>query len=679
MAYEYQMLTEPDAIRLVVLQPSNDLETPLECGLISTTLSHCQYDLLEHYTALSYVWGDPSNIVTIKVDGYALSITASLDAALRHLRDTSRMRKIWADAICINQNDFEERNQQVRQMASVYSVAQHTIIWIGEGTADTDKFFKNLKLLSSQKLTGRRSENPDADIFHILDSVTASKDILSRQWFKRVWVLQELVRSRDPWVQCGRFFAKWEDMKRNVSDMLLAQSGKEKIQVFNDMAKLYSDYHSGRFRNRLDQDPRDPTPIAEKLLSLLISRRGLGVADARDMLFAHVGLLGNVQLNKSLIRLIEVDYRKEESLVFFDIARFLTEAFQDYRIISFLEYRHPISSSNTTSWVPEWTVTSPPQYLSISSALRLEDTISARYFPPNPQCLNFWVPKARVLACRGWTLARIKALNSEVCRDIISKCWKQFHHLREDFANNPKYHCKVKDLLSLLGIAFKESYEKWQHLLGKTPDPANILTIIGNHLESLEEPFDAPSFLKSSKLFENLEKFSQEEQTLRDGIQQTCNYLTDELLPRKQPLLFGGSEPTRGQTSTLEPQSLLAHLTIQGFGIEDKHMFHYRKLATLDDGTPALVPDSTQPGDVVAMLMRRSIPLILRPIEVQDLSIEEDIESQIRHSGHFSTKQKSIQHFNVVGECFVEGLMYGEAYEIYKAEFVRQPRILALH
>jgi hypothetical protein len=126
LPYQYQKLTEPDALRLVLLKPSNDLEGHLDCDLLSTTLSICENDLLDHYTALSYVWGDPSRRVLIKVAGRTLSITESLDTALRHLRDPSRTRRIWADAICINQNDFEERNQQVRQMASVYAIAQHS-------------------------------------------------------------------------------------------------------------------------------------------------------------------------------------------------------------------------------------------------------------------------------------------------------------------------------------------------------------------------------------------------------------------------------------------------------------------------------------------------------------------------------------------------------------------------
>ncbi|KAF8848522.1 HET-domain-containing protein, partial [Acephala macrosclerotiorum] len=357
-AYQYQKLTEPDAIRLILLQPSDDLQSPLECELISTTLSYCQNDLLDHYTALSYVWGDPSLRAMMKVAGRALSITASLDTALRHLRDSSRTRRIWADAICINQNDFEERNQQVRQMASVYTVAQHTVIWIGEGTAETNELFKTLRLLSSQRLLGRSAEDSERSGVSHEVVLSASQTILARQWFKRVWVLQELVRSRDPWVQCGTFLVKWQDLKSHVTAAAL-DIGEEKVQVLDDMARLHAEHQLGSFRNLSDHESKDSRIVAGKLLMLLTSRRALGVQDPRDMLFAHVGLLGNARIDDSLLRLIEVDYGKEESLVFFEIARFLTEAFQDYRILSLLEYRHITNLSHLPSWVPDWTATSP--------------------------------------------------------------------------------------------------------------------------------------------------------------------------------------------------------------------------------------------------------------------------------------------------------------------------------
>lgn len=240
----------------------------------------------------------------------------------------------------------------------------------------------------------------------------------------------------------------------------------------------------------------------------------------------------------------------------------------------------------------------------------------------------------------------------------------------------------MKELLSLLAAGITESYEKWQQVLKDcdTPDPAKVFTAIESQLGKFEEPYDPQAFLKNSRLFQSTTEICQTEETLRHGIQATCDYLTEELLPQKQVALFGGAQPiSNTRIFKFESQSLLAHLTMLGYGNEVKNMFCYRKLATLEDSAPALVPKSTQPGDVVAILMRHAIPLILRPIEVEKPSLEENIRSQIVKDGYHCLKRKKIEHFRVVGECFVEGLMYGETYTRYKADLSRQPRVLALH
>jgi hypothetical protein len=100
--YEYSKITQPGIIRLILLQPSQDLEDGLHCFLIDTCLEDCYNDIVEHYVALSYVWGDASQKGSISVDGKTLEITASLEVALRHVRDYSRVLRIWADGICIN-------------------------------------------------------------------------------------------------------------------------------------------------------------------------------------------------------------------------------------------------------------------------------------------------------------------------------------------------------------------------------------------------------------------------------------------------------------------------------------------------------------------------------------------------------------------------------------------------
>lgn len=129
--FKYRSLTEPDSFRLILLQQNSTCDADLQCTLLHTTLSQCDRDIIDHYTALSYVWGDPNQTGYIYVDGHRFTITATLEAALRDLRDPFRVLRIWADALCIDQSNLAERSSQVGLMAQIYSTAHLTVIHLG--------------------------------------------------------------------------------------------------------------------------------------------------------------------------------------------------------------------------------------------------------------------------------------------------------------------------------------------------------------------------------------------------------------------------------------------------------------------------------------------------------------------------------------------------------------------
>jgi len=215
--YQYTRLQETGAIRLIILQPSPKFESALQCTLIHTTLAECNDDIVEHYVALSYVWGNPNDRRRILIDGKPLWITVSLDSALRHIREQNRVVRMWADGICINQDDIEDRNQQVRLMGDIYSHAKHTIIFLGPSSSETDWL---LGFIRSQKLSTTMDEQTLIIAYselleHGVERI-AENQLLAQPWFTRVWVLQELVLSIDPWVQCGRTRVRWDDFCRDI-------------------------------------------------------------------------------------------------------------------------------------------------------------------------------------------------------------------------------------------------------------------------------------------------------------------------------------------------------------------------------------------------------------------------------------------------------------------------------
>ena len=96
------------------------------------------------FEALSYAWGDTHRFGAIFIhDDYnktfsggkniynKLQVGENLAEALRHLRSPQIPRDIWIDAICIDQSNVAERGEQIKRMASIFSLAQRVIVWLG--------------------------------------------------------------------------------------------------------------------------------------------------------------------------------------------------------------------------------------------------------------------------------------------------------------------------------------------------------------------------------------------------------------------------------------------------------------------------------------------------------------------------------------------------------------------
>ncbi|KAK7717638.1 hypothetical protein SLS64_003133 [Diaporthe eres] len=85
------------------------------------------------YEAISYVWGTDVMDHLISVDGRKLLITKNLDAALRQVRRPDQARALWADSICINQKDNDEKGYQVALMGQIYETSRCTMVCLGVG------------------------------------------------------------------------------------------------------------------------------------------------------------------------------------------------------------------------------------------------------------------------------------------------------------------------------------------------------------------------------------------------------------------------------------------------------------------------------------------------------------------------------------------------------------------
>jgi hypothetical protein len=110
-----------------------DLETRPEYEVSRLIQGLCTpVSLSNIFKAMSYVWGDPKVLTPITVNGTMVCITVNLSAALRRLRLPTKMRRLWADALCINQEDLSEKQHQVGLMRDIYASAKGVAIWLGD-------------------------------------------------------------------------------------------------------------------------------------------------------------------------------------------------------------------------------------------------------------------------------------------------------------------------------------------------------------------------------------------------------------------------------------------------------------------------------------------------------------------------------------------------------------------
>ncbi|PVH80534.1 HET-domain-containing protein [Cadophora sp. DSE1049] len=237
MEYQYSPLGT-DQFRLLTLHPrvSDPQDASQEVLSISCTLRSYPRDQSPSYCALSYTWGDASIKVPILVNDSKLYVTANLFTALEHIREDNSAVTLWIDAICINQEDDEEKSSQVKMMRKIYDTAEHTKSWLGPAADGTDGAMAELDHIGSFLIQNGliepmkeffRLSAAEVERYKVLESkikegvapfvvqaventsqtlafIQNACGVLSRDYWKRVWILQELIVSPHIVFHCGK-------------------------------------------------------------------------------------------------------------------------------------------------------------------------------------------------------------------------------------------------------------------------------------------------------------------------------------------------------------------------------------------------------------------------------------------------------------------------------------------
>ncbi|TRX93421.1 hypothetical protein FHL15_005696 [Xylaria flabelliformis] len=624
------------------------------------------------YRCLSYTWGDPldrslsspgnhmpmsserDHYVENDKDGSVIKVTENLVDALQQISriqcsdDKGQISSWWVDAICINQEDDNEKNAQVAVMDQIYQKAESVLIWLGKEDEHTGVAIKVLESLASVSptlaKTPRTLRSFNMDSFRILDSLyglctdIGMQDVqlqdlvhyaafLERKWFTRMWVVQESFFSAATTVFCGQCEIKWAMIQD--SSRVLAQTGMDTLlKAYVGYATQYSlDVDAIRLPdNRLSNQLifgslQRGTGEAIGLGQLLSYSRSFEASNPRDKVYAVLGLWKYTR-SDGLGRIdITPDYNKDTSNVYIEATIAAIHESGNLDVLSLIEGTSSERTVELPSWVPDYSQ-GPQVYPLVqpsrptSYSVRLHD--------------NFKAPKdsnMRTLPVQGFQI------------DVIEDVAPTYSSIMNEF-----------ELGSLLYLLY--TYPQAHYPTGISPCSAFWKTLIKDTFHGSQASIEAqhafPTFVmqrirEMRQEIGNLESFDEMQWAaeLKVVLSDTeliienlaSMYSEDEAIPTLQRIedMVKIEEEQEGSP---EEQKLESDRK----DIEESFRIAYfrRRLFRTATGYFGIASQSVMPGDTVWIISGARVPFVLNAVDADE------------------------GRWRLVSETYVHGLMHGE-------------------
>ncbi|KAM0253630.1 hypothetical protein ACHAQJ_007205 [Trichoderma viride] len=673
MEYEpIQGLPGGDRIRTLSLAPSENLSDPIQIQLSVARLAD-----EPAFIALSYCWGDATKTLPILCNGQQFHVTENLESALRQLRDESRERILWIDAICIDQNNVSERGYQVNLMRDIYRMAIGVIIWLGEADADSDLVFPLcLKMAKSKldllrdfgsgedilwspdrenilkkKLTEARrrnakkeledgkdesllnttsdvtnqnsqvsegddsiaadAEEEEVDVSDASDEeISAFLRLIARPWFTRCWILQEVCLAKQAVLLCGTEALDWDIFYVGFAiTIVISKQGLRgrPEQIYRTALLLI-----GMMRPKFN-DPNSPYQ-GVGLLWLLRKVLPLSATDARDKIYAILGLLGEAESQE--LNLIP-DYTLSAEECYQKASLAIMSQMKNLDILITDRISH--STLDLPSWVTDWSILPHPSPMSLDPDSEEKSGDEPAKRPFSASLSTHWTPvtspDARTLMLSGYDFDKIiqvediltvPAVDHTDITDMVTSVSNFTGFMKKVFVGLGSY---FDILVKWETLAMSNKYS--QYPTGEDAETVFAITMCTGTIESPEIA---------------LQRFQKWRKTLRG--------------PRKMAFL-----KNLGISGGIYKTMVAAAGIGTGISMVDDRVYAtatettlYRRLARTEKGYLAVVPSQTIVGDHVALYKGGKMPFVVR---------------LAREHG----KRE------LVGPCYVHGIMYGEAWD----------------
>lgn len=310
------------------------------------------------YKALSYAWGDHGetrkiSIVQNQHQGW-LKVPVSLHDALETLRDETEELLVWADSVCINQQDSLEKSMQLPQIPDIYGKAEQVVIWLGAEKDDSK--------LAQKLLRNIAYEDVDLGTFSELGSVVA---LFDRDYWSRLWVVQEILHAKDIWVYCGSSRLHWNYYTRSSKWFRSRKNSLSKIPALTGAKVVFTRLVTSQHRlsplqilchhgpasilhMHRTRKPYMDDDISYLLQVMRLSRTKLA-SDPKDKVYGILGILP-VELQDRF----RIDYTLPVKDIYTDVVEVLLEKGKIDVICESIHFPPHISNLNLPSWVPDW-------------------------------------------------------------------------------------------------------------------------------------------------------------------------------------------------------------------------------------------------------------------------------------------------------------------------------------
>ncbi|KAF7187702.1 Heterokaryon incompatibility protein 6, OR allele [Pseudocercospora fuligena] len=324
-ASEYGTLA-PNTIRLLQFLPNSTVN-----DIHVTFVDEFDYTSgRKPYIALSYCWGNKDDLRQITMNGCTFDVTANLWQALSTIQQHHRsdIRYYWVDAICINQDDLEERNNQVHQMWRIFSNAQWVYAWLGPLTVNVEPIIDLFEREIHHSMLFRRAQQSPIAIDHVAEdplfqlstrTTRQAKDVeallalASREYFERVWIITDFLQAPRLKFLIGAYSCEWELLDEVILSL---------HDSFDENCRLGTLDRLNRTRRTFEARPTGlelrAQDVVHGCLALYCNSR---CSDVRDHLFAMLGhpavtmVLNEVDIDEELIIVPDYSLTSNELLV----------------------------------------------------------------------------------------------------------------------------------------------------------------------------------------------------------------------------------------------------------------------------------------------------------------------------------------------------------------------------